>query len=409
MRRLVPTLTLALLALAAPAAIAQTAPSQDRIDGAREEVSRLEDRAADAATRVTRAEERLAEVDARLDAARTALDEAETVAEDARRAAEASQVAAGRAQRRLDASRTELERNDRELGKVARDSYIRGPATTSPTLAVLGSMSATRGGPQQLADTLHVVGRILGDRAEVVERSRTLVTQTQQLAREAAAADALAQQELATAAAARDEAGRRHADMLAVLEEASAAADEARQARDEATVQLAAAEEQLATLEERKRAAEEAERKRREAARRAAQRRELGGGLVRVGGITVHESIADDVQALLVAARADGIVLGGYGYRSPETTIRLRRVNGCPDVYTSPASSCRVPTARPGESMHERGLAIDFTYQGSTICYPNAPSRCHGNAAFDWLSANAHRYGLRVLSTEAWHWSVNGS
>ena len=131
-------------------------------------------------------------------------------------------------------------------------------------------------------------------------------------------------------------------------------------------------------------------------------------GLTRVGGITVAASLAPSLERLLEDAYADGILLTGYGYRSPETTARLRLVNGCPDVYESPASACRVPTARPGESMHERGLAVDFNHEGATLCYPRRAAACVGNPAFDWLTANAARYGLQVLDSEAWHWSTNG-
>ncbi len=127
-----------------------------------------------------------------------------------------------------------------------------------------------------------------------------------------------------------------------------------------------------------------------------------------VGGITVASSLAPQLEALLNQARQDGIVLGGSGYRSPEVTARLRIVNGCRDVYNAPASSCRVPTARPGSSEHEKGLAVDFTYQGQTICFPRRSANCSGNAGFDWLRNNAGSYGFRNLPTEAWHWSTTG-
>jgi zinc D-Ala-D-Ala carboxypeptidase len=133
-----------------------------------------------------------------------------------------------------------------------------------------------------------------------------------------------------------------------------------------------------------------------------------GNGLVTVGGITVASSLGPALQRLLDDARADGIVLGGHGWRSIESQVALRQANGCRDVYTSPPSSCRIPTAIPGHSEHEKGLAIDFTWQGRTICYPSRSANCHGNAAFDWLKANAHRYGLRNLPSEAWHWSTTG-
>jgi D-alanyl-D-alanine carboxypeptidase len=52
--------------------------------------------------------------------------------------------------------------------------------------------------------------------------------------------------------------------------------------------------------------------------------------------------------------------------------------------------------------MHERGLAIDFTYQGSIITSKSNP-------AFKWLAANAKKYGLYNLPSEPWHWSTNGN
>ena len=107
-----------------------------------------------------------------------------------------------------------------------------------------------------------------------------------------------------------------------------------------------------------------------------------------------------DVDALLDAARADGISLGGAGYRDPSDQQRLREAH-CPNPESSPSSSCRPPTARPGYSQHEQGLAIDFTYNGSIISSRSSP-------AFRWLAANAGRYGLQNLPSEPWHWSTTG-
>lgn len=129
------------------------------------------------------------------------------------------------------------------------------------------------------------------------------------------------------------------------------------------------------------------------------------GEIVNVQGIWVHESIADDLDALLNAARADGINFGGGGYRSNARQIELRRAHcGSSDyaIYQMPASSCRPPTARPGRSNHERGLAIDFTYNGRAISSRSSPG-------YQWLAANASRYGLFNLPSEPWHWSVNGN
>ncbi len=123
-----------------------------------------------------------------------------------------------------------------------------------------------------------------------------------------------------------------------------------------------------------------------------------------VQGVTVHADIADDVDALLTAAKADGIALSGWGYRSTERQVELRRANCGPtyyDIWVRPASSCSPPTAVPGRSLHEQGRAIDFTQNGSTI-------RSRSSSGFQWLAANASSYGLFNLPSEPWHWSTNG-
>ena len=129
-----------------------------------------------------------------------------------------------------------------------------------------------------------------------------------------------------------------------------------------------------------------------------------GAGIVNVGGIRVHSSIAGNLQALLGAASAAGINFGGGGYRDSSGQIATRR-NNCGDghynIYEKPASSCRPPTARPGTSMHERGLAIDFTQGGSTLT--------RSSSGFHWLKANAASFGFYNLPSEPWHWSTNGN
>lgn len=128
------------------------------------------------------------------------------------------------------------------------------------------------------------------------------------------------------------------------------------------------------------------------------------GQIVSVGGIRVHQSIAGNLANLLSAAAADGIHLSGGGYRDPAGQIAVRR-NNCGTshyaIYEMPASACRPPTARPGRSMHERGLAIDFTSGGRTLT--------RGSAAFAWMKANAARFGFYNLPSEPWHWSTNGN
>jgi peptidoglycan hydrolase CwlO-like protein len=134
------------------------------------------------------------------------------------------------------------------------------------------------------------------------------------------------------------------------------------------------------------------------------------GGLATVtcphgGSITVAGSIAGNVQARLAAAARAGVSLcASSGWRSPEQQIALRRAHCGTSyyaIYQMPSSQCRPPTARPGSSMHERGLAIDFSCNGGGAIR-------RGNSCWNFLAANAASYGLYNMPAEPWHWSTNG-
>lgn len=134
----------------------------------------------------------------------------------------------------------------------------------------------------------------------------------------------------------------------------------------------------------------------------------IGDGSVKIklcdyaGVKGINASWSTAVTGMIAGAAADGITFSSGGFRTAAEQIRLRTVNGCPDVYTAPASSCRVPTARPGTSNHELGLAMDM----DDMCFPN--STCAGNPRYDWLMTHASQWGIKKLSSEAWHWSVDG-
>src|SRR4029434_6065232 len=110
--------------------------------------------------------------------------------------------------------------------------------------------------------------------------------------------------------------------------------------------------------------------------------------------------IAGQLKAMLDAAAADGVPLSGGGYRNPSAQIEVRK-NNCGTsyyaIYQMPASQCSPPTAIPGTSMHEVGLAIDFTCNGGGTV-------SSGDECWDWLQANAVGYGLYNLPSEPWHW-----
>jgi LAS superfamily LD-carboxypeptidase LdcB len=126
--------------------------------------------------------------------------------------------------------------------------------------------------------------------------------------------------------------------------------------------------------------------------------------LANARGIVVAASIAAQTEALLDAAAGAGIALSGTGYRDSSSQIQLRMQNcGTSQyaIYQMSPDQCSPPTARPGASNHERGLAIDFSWNGSVI-------RSRSSPAFQWLAANAGRFGFANLPSEPWHWSVGG-
>jgi LAS superfamily LD-carboxypeptidase LdcB len=119
-----------------------------------------------------------------------------------------------------------------------------------------------------------------------------------------------------------------------------------------------------------------------------------------VRGILVNKSIANEVEAMMAAAQKDGVVLTGTGYRSTAVQINLRRQNcgtSQSDIFTKPESACKPPTAIPGTSMHEKGLAIDFWYCTN-----------RSTPVYIWLADHAAAYGFKNRADESWHWSTNG-
>lgn len=121
-------------------------------------------------------------------------------------------------------------------------------------------------------------------------------------------------------------------------------------------------------------------------------------------GFLVHKCLANSVNALVPTAVAAGFTLTGSAWRSHQAQINLR-IKNCGgntyyNIYEKPSSRCSPQTAIPGNSMHERGLAIDF----------DLPPR--GTAARDakvkWLKKNTPSFGLYNLPGEDWHYSTNG-
>lgn len=123
-----------------------------------------------------------------------------------------------------------------------------------------------------------------------------------------------------------------------------------------------------------------------------------------VRGIEVASVIAPQFEAMMAAAEASGLRLTGSGYRNILEQIEIRREVCGPtdyDIFVKPSWECSPPVAIPGRSMHERGLAIDFSDADDLI-------RSREHPAYLWLAEHAKKYGFYNLPSEPWHWSTTG-
>lgn len=290
---------------------------------------------------------------------------------------EAAQQASAAAKQRLTAARAEL------AALEARIQRLRGAARTVALQAYMSAgherLTVTSENPALLARANYLRTAVLGQASDALDGLR------------AARQDADAARRSAEAAA------KVASDRSQAVDQALAALRASRSRQ----LQLAAAAE--ARLDA---AVRDADAIRRIGARGSRGYSKRGAvSLTTVRGITVATSIANQLDRMLGAAEADGARFGGNGYRSSEGQIAARKRNcGTSQyaIYDMPASKCRPPTARPGQSMHEQGLAIDFTYNGSLI-------QSRSSDGYKWLNANASRFGFYNLPSEAWHWSTNGN
>jgi D-alanyl-D-alanine dipeptidase len=122
--------------------------------------------------------------------------------------------------------------------------------------------------------------------------------------------------------------------------------------------------------------------------------------------IKLYRFAAAGWQALVAAARADGIhsplLLPVSGYRDPnrQATLWAAAVKR----YGSPKEARRW-VAPPGGSAHQTGRAIDF-YLGGRNSSANVGT-LRQTRAYQWLVANAERFGFYPYEREPWHWEYN--
>lgn len=123
----------------------------------------------------------------------------------------------------------------------------------------------------------------------------------------------------------------------------------------------------------------------------------------------IHTQVLPYLEKLLAAARVDGIeLLIASAFRSFETQVSLKSEYKV--VYG--AGTANQFSADQGYSEHQLGTAIDFT----TLDAGGTFSKFQRDPAYEWLLANAYKYGF-ILSYpernvfykfEPWHWRFVG-
>lgn len=124
-------------------------------------------------------------------------------------------------------------------------------------------------------------------------------------------------------------------------------------------------------------------------------------GVVKEGPsyITICKSISSNVNTMFTKAAESNIPLSGGGFRSKTEQEYQRRIH-CNGNITDPNAPCTPPTAVPGSSRHENGLALDLK------CGNNKVQK--NDTCYNWLVQNAGTYKLYNLNGEPWHWSTDG-
>jgi len=134
------------------------------------------------------------------------------------------------------------------------------------------------------------------------------------------------------------------------------------------------------------------------------------GDTVNVGGVNgpipLRRVAAQAWSAMVSAARAAGIagplLLPVSGYRS---SARQQRLWDRALARYGTREEARKWVAPPGGSPHQSGRAIDL-YLGTRNDSTNV-AKLRRTPAYQWLVANAQRFGFYPYEREPWHWEYN--
>ena len=380
--------------LVALACTASLASAQETPDELREQRRKAQQDAADIEVLINALTADADLLVAELDKLREAIDAQQAALDAAQRRVEEALAAEAAAQQAIVGLEAEIDGTEALLLRSAIDAFMgfQGPNS---------DQAALDQDPWKHARAEALIGFGTGSTTEIIDDLRALGAELKRRREDAAAHTAELDEQRAVVA-------RRKTELDAALlveEEALAAIEDRLDARLAEVAALEALDAQLAAeikAEEQRIADAIATRNRRTGPVNIPD--DAPVELTTVRGIVVNVVIADQVEGFLAAMAARGYTLSGGGYRSSNSQIALRRAHcGTSDhaIWQMPAYQCRPPTARPGRSAHERGLAIDLTYNGSII-------RSRNSDVFQVMADMAPDFGLVNLPGEPWHWSTTG-
>ncbi|WP_414541626.1 D-alanyl-D-alanine carboxypeptidase family protein [Nostoc sp. CCY0012] len=132
------------------------------------------------------------------------------------------------------------------------------------------------------------------------------------------------------------------------------------------------------------------------------------------GRIKMRKAAAQRYQAMTQAARKEGVILVPLsGFRSVKQQEQLFFAIGAQRNQTP--SQRAALSAPPGHSEHHTGYAVDIG--DGAVPATNLQSNFENTKAFNWLQANAARFGFEMsfpkdnsqgVSYEPWHWRFVG-
>lgn len=132
------------------------------------------------------------------------------------------------------------------------------------------------------------------------------------------------------------------------------------------------------------------------------------------GRIKMRKAAAQRYQAMTQAARREGVILVPIsGFRSVKQQEQLFFDVGAQRNQTP--SQRAALSAPPGHSEHHTGYAVDIG--DGAVPATNLQTNFENTKAFNWLQANAARFGFEMsfpkdnpqgVSYEPWHWRFVG-